>query len=74
MDFVELFSYCKKNSVGISVRCHETKYDTEYYLRFRRGDKTADLVFDGSTLDLLKDPNEMVNERIEELINELSSR
>ena len=68
MNFTELFAFCKDNNVGISVRCRATEYDTEYFLRLRRGDKVADLVFDGSTLDLLKDPDEIVNERIEELI------
>ena len=74
MNFTELFDYCKRNKADISVRCHETEYDTEYYLRLRRGDTIVRQVFDESSLKLLKDPDQMVNSRIAELINELNEK
>ncbi len=74
MNFIELFEFCKKNRVGISVRCQHTEYDVKYYLRLRRGDHVVEQIFDGSTLDLLRDPAEMINDRIEESINELDSK
>lgn len=71
MNFMELFSFCRENNVGVSVRCHEKKSGTEYYLRLRRGDKVADQVFDESAFNLFNDPNEMVHDRIEELLEEM---
>ena len=70
-NFTELFAFCKENNVGMSVRYHKKEFDTEYYLRLRRGDKAVDQVFDGSTLELLKDPEEMIQSSVEELINDL---
>ena len=74
MNFIELFEFCTKNNVDISVRCRKTEYDSKYYLRLRRGDQVSDLIFEGSTLDLLRDPGEMVYSRIEESINELNGK
>jgi hypothetical protein len=74
MNFTELFAFCKENNVGMSVRYHKKEFDTEYYLRLRRGDKAVDQVFDGSTLELLKDPEEMIQSSVEELINELNRK
>ena len=74
MNFTELFAFCRENNVGLNVRCHRKEYDTEYYLRLRRGDEAVDQVFSESTLELLKDPDEMVSSMVEELLNELNSR
>ena len=74
MNLLELFAFCRENNVGLNVRCHRKEYDTEYYLRLRRGDEAVDQVFSESTLELLKDPDEMVSSMVEELLNELNSR